>query len=78
MSEKEKGITFELPEEQARAIRALAGDRKVRIGATVIGSGVRVDFVACNSPFVACNSPFVACNAPFVVTRYGPYEKLQA
>jgi hypothetical protein len=77
MANAEKSITFDLPADQARVIRAIAGERKVRLGATLVGNAVRIDFIACNAPFVACNAPFVACNAPFVITKYGPYDKLQ-
>jgi hypothetical protein len=59
-------ISFGLTEEQIRTIKELAGDRKVRLGATIEGGELKIDYIACNAPFVACNAPFVACNAPFV------------
>jgi hypothetical protein len=62
-------ISFELSDEQARALRTLAGKRAVRISGRVRGSHVDVDFVACNSPFLACNAPFVS--------RFEEYDELQ-
>jgi hypothetical protein len=59
-------LSFDVPPEQAEAIRKLAGDRQVRLMGTVQGNKFRVDFVACNAAFVACNAAFTACNAPFV------------
>lgn len=65
MTERERPVTFELSDEQARAIRTISGDRTVRLSGRLIGNSLRVDFVACNAPFLACNAAFTACNAPF-------------
>jgi hypothetical protein len=59
-------LSFEVPAEQAAAMKKLAGDRQVRLMGKVQGNRFRVDFVACNAAFVACNAAFTACNAPFV------------
>jgi hypothetical protein len=65
-SEKSQGpLSFEVPADQAEAIKKLAGDRQVRLMGKVQGNRFRVDFVACNTAFVACNTAFTACNAPF-------------
>jgi hypothetical protein len=58
-------LSFEVPPEQAEAIKKLAGDRQVRLMGKVQGNKFSVDFVACNAAFVACNAAFTACNAPF-------------
>jgi hypothetical protein len=58
-------ISFEVSEEHSRALKALAGNRKVRLLGHVSGNKLVVDFVACNAPFVACNTAFNACNTAF-------------
>jgi hypothetical protein len=62
---KDNGISFDLSADQQKALRMLAGGRKVRLGGTVVDGKLQVNFIACNSPFVACNAPFSACNSPF-------------
>lgn len=59
-------LSFEVPAEQAEAIKKLAGDRQVRLMGKVQGNRLKVDFVACNAAFVACNAAFTACNSPFM------------
>lgn len=58
-------ISFELQDEHHRAIKSLAGNRKVRLSGHVSGGKLIVDFVACNAAFVACNAAFNACNSAF-------------
>ena len=66
MAEKSKaGISFDLSDEERRAIETLAGNRQVRLSGRVVNGKLRVDFVACNAAFVACNAAFNACNAAF-------------
>ena len=65
-AKSDKPLSFEVPAEQAEAIKKLAGDRQVRLMGKVQGNRLSVDFVACNAAFVACNAAFTACNAPFV------------
>jgi hypothetical protein len=66
MAEKSKtGISFDLSDEERRAIETLAGNRQVRLSGRVVNGTLRVDFVACNAAFVACNAAFNACNAAF-------------
>ena len=60
-----RGISFELTDEHASALRTIAGDRKVRIAGRLVGNKVDVEFVACNAPFTACNSAFSSCNSAF-------------
>ena len=64
-NKSKRPLTFDVPEEQAAAIKKLAGDRQVRLMGRVTGDKFSVDFVACNAAFVACNAAFTACNAPF-------------
>ncbi len=66
MAEKSKtGITFDLSDDERRAIETLAGNRQVRLSGRVVNGKLRVDFVACNAAFIACNAAFNACNAAF-------------
>lgn len=66
MADKGKsGITFDLNDEERRAIETLAGNRQVRLSGRVVNGKLRVDFVACNAAFVACNAAFNACNSAF-------------
>jgi hypothetical protein len=58
-------IGFALSAEQQNALKAIAGDRRVRLSGTVVGGRLQVDFVACNAAFMACNCSFTACNAAF-------------
>ena len=58
-------LTFDLEPSQAKALKSLAGNRRVRLSGTVQGGKLVINFVACNAPFLACNAPFTACNAPF-------------
>lgn len=63
--ESRGGISFDLDEEHAGALRALSGGRTVRLSGRVEKGKLVVDFVACNAPFLACNAAFQAVNAPF-------------
>jgi hypothetical protein len=65
MTDKRPGISFQLNNEQAAALKVIGGERTVRLAGRVSGSEVHVDFVACNSPFMACNAAFAACNSAF-------------
>jgi hypothetical protein len=68
----ETPITFELSKEQATALRALAGNKGIRISGYVDGDKVKVDNIAINagivgvssSPFKEGMAPFIACNGP--------------
>jgi len=63
--EGDNPISFDLSEEHLRAIKSLAGKRKVRLSGHVEKGKLVVDFVACNAAFVACNLAFNACNTAF-------------
>jgi hypothetical protein len=60
----DKSISFELSPQHAEVIRAIAGNREVRITATLVeGNKARIDLIA--------------FNPPLVISTYGPYDKLQ-
>jgi hypothetical protein len=59
------GISFELSDEQVKALKTIGGERVVSIGGKLAGNKVSIDFIACNSAFKACNSAFSACNSAF-------------
>ncbi|VBM56244.1 Uncharacterised protein [Burkholderia pseudomallei] len=66
MADKNAGpISFDLDPEHAKALQALAGNRRVRLSGVVQGGKLVVNFIACNAAFVACNAAFTACNAAF-------------
>jgi hypothetical protein len=67
-------LTFDLDPSQAKALKSLAGNRRVRLSGTVQGGKLVINFVACNAPFLACNAPFTACNAPFTACN-APFSK---
>lgn len=62
---KNMGITFDLSDEQAKALRVIAGERAVRVGGRLRGTRVDVEFIACNAPFSSCNAAFSSCNSAF-------------
>ena len=62
---KNRGITFDLNDDQVNALRVIAGDRAVRVGGRLRGSRLDVEFIACNAPFSSCNSAFSSCNSAF-------------
>jgi len=59
------GISFDLSDDHVKALRTIAGDRKVRLAGRLVGNKVDVEFIACNAPFTACNSAFSSCNSAF-------------
>lgn len=71
-TETELPITFELTEEQAAALKAIAGKKGIRISGYVDGNLVKVDSIAINAGVIAIGSnpfpegmaPFIACNGP--------------
>lgn len=63
--EKSRGITFNLSDDQVKALRTIAGDRAVRVGGRLRGSRLDVEFIACNAPFSSCNAAFSSCNSAF-------------
>ena len=65
MTQKPGPISFDIDPEYAKALQAIAGNRKVRLSGVVEGGKLVINFVACNAAFVACNAAFTACNAPF-------------
>ena len=65
MTDRKPGISFQLSNEQAAALKLIGGQRSVRVAGRVSGNEVHVDFVACNAAFTACNAAFAACNSAF-------------
>jgi len=60
-----RGISFELNDEQVKALQVIAGNRAVRVGGKLRGSRLDVEFIACNAPFSSCNAAFTSCNSAF-------------
>ncbi|HYD36131.1 MAG TPA: hypothetical protein VEA60_00865 [Allosphingosinicella sp.] len=69
-SDKGNVLCFQLTDEQARSIKAIAGGKGVRISGYVDGNKVKVDSIAINAGVVGVSSapfsdnmaPFIACN----------------
>jgi hypothetical protein len=64
MTEKQEPISFEVAEEQVRAIEALAGDRKVRLSGEVRSGRLVVDSLSFADQAFS-EALFVPVNAPF-------------
>ncbi|WFU49166.1 hypothetical protein [Sinorhizobium terangae] len=59
MSDSKK-LTFQLTEEQMKAIKPLVeATGRIKMAGEVEGDQFKVSFLACNMAFMACNSPFV-------------------
>lgn len=67
-------ISFDLSNDQVQALRAIAGNRQIRLMGRLEGNKLRINFVACNAAFVACNAAFTACNAAFTACN-SPFSK---
>ncbi|TIU28137.1 MAG: hypothetical protein E5W53_00100 [Mesorhizobium sp.] len=73
----EAPLSFELSEDQANALRSLAGGKGIRISGYVDGTTLKVDNIAINagiigissSPFKDGMAPFIACNGPLEVEK---------
>lgn len=63
--DKVRGITFNLSDEQVKALKVIGGERAIRVGGRLRGTRVDVEFIACNAPFSACNAAFSSCNSAF-------------
>jgi len=67
-AEKANRITFDLAEEEARAIEALAGERRVRLSGEMRDGKVVIDSVSFAEKDFS-RASFVPVNAPFATTR---------
>jgi hypothetical protein len=82
-SENEDALTFELTPDQAAAVRAVAGNKGVRISGYVDGNLVKIDSIAINAgviavgstPFAEGMAPFIACNGPMSFRSGGPRDE---
>jgi hypothetical protein len=70
MAQDSTPLTFELSKDQVTALRAIAGEKGIRISGYVDGHVVKVDSIAINAgivgissaPFEGRMAPFIACN----------------
>jgi hypothetical protein len=73
-------LSFDLTPEQQAAIRAIGGQKGVRISGYVDGDKIKVDSIAINagivgvasSPFGEGMAPFIACNGPIDFAQDAP------